>query len=257
MYAVFKREFLSYFRSPVGYVALALYAFLSGYLFVNQFGYGEVDMASEIASLRSFFVIIIPIITMGLFADDKKRGTEVLYYTNPLSLFNVVIGKFLAAFSLFAILFVNVIIHMLITVSCGGKVGVGVIGSIIVYFFLASLFIAIGIFASTITDSQVVSAIVSFVIILFIQLISNIATMISSTVTSFITSTFVTADLNKVNNFSTGLKNAIAWLDPFTKTSQFEYGIFSVVPLVYCFSIGIMFIYFTYRVLEKKRWAQG
>ena len=96
MLAIFKREFLSYFRSPVGYVAIALFSFLSGFIFYSQFATGAVNIATEVISLRSFFVIIVPIITMGLLSEDKKRGTDVLYYTTPVSLFNVVVGKVLA-----------------------------------------------------------------------------------------------------------------------------------------------------------------
>ena len=61
MLAIFKREFLSYFRSPVGYVAIALFSFLSGFIFYSQFASGAVNIATEVISLRAFFVIIVPI----------------------------------------------------------------------------------------------------------------------------------------------------------------------------------------------------
>ena len=118
MFAVFKREFFSYFKSPVGYIALALFAFISGYQYINMFAYAQANIASEIISMISFFVVFVPIITMGLLSEDKKRGTEILYYTNPVSLFDVVLGKFLAALALFGIMFVNIIIHIIITKSC-------------------------------------------------------------------------------------------------------------------------------------------
>ena len=73
MLAVFKREFLSYFRSPVGYVAIAIFSFLSGFIFYAQFSDGAVNIGSEVIALRSFFVVIVPIITMGLLSEDKKR----------------------------------------------------------------------------------------------------------------------------------------------------------------------------------------
>ena len=144
MTAIFKREFLSFFRSPVGYVAIALFSFLSGFIFYSQFSNHIVNIGSEVISLREFFVILVPIVTMGLLSEDKKRGTDILYYTTPVSLFNVVIGKLLAAFALFAVMFINVIIHIIVTLCCGGMFGVGAIGTIIVFFFMAFMFISMG-----------------------------------------------------------------------------------------------------------------
>ncbi|MBR6880974.1 MAG: ABC transporter permease subunit [Clostridiales bacterium] len=255
MLAVFKREFLSYFRSPVGYVALALFSFLSGYIFVSLFGSGEVNLAVEINLLTRYFMIIIPIITMGLFSEDKKRGTEVLYYSSPVSLFSVVMGKFLAALSLFAVLFVNVIIHMIITAMYGGVVDINAWGSVIVYFFLAALFIAIGVFASALTDNQIIAAIISFVIILAINLLSYISGMAQSAATTIATS--LGSDVDKVNTIGERVAAVINWFDPLEKTKNFLYGIFSVAPLIFCLSFTLVFLFLTYRVLEKKRWSQG
>ncbi len=257
MFAVFKREFLSYFRSPVGYIALALFSFLSGLIFINQFGSGSVNLSSEIISLRSFFVVVVPVITMGLFAEDKRRGTEIMFYTSPVSMFSVVIGKFLAALALMAVLFVNVIIHMIITAANGGVVDIGTWGSVIVYFFLAMLFIAIGTFASAITDSQIISAITCFVIILAIQLITTLSGLASSAVATFLSTKVFTFDAEKISKACDNVANAISWLDPFAKTQDFRYGIFSVSPLVFCLSSALIFLFLTYRVLEKKRWSQN
>lgn len=257
MFAIFKREFLSYFRSPVGYVAIALFSFLSGYLFINQFGTGMVNISSEIISLRSFFIVIVPIITMGLFADDKKRGTEIIFYTSPISLFDAVVGKFLAALSLFGIMFINVIAHMIITKSCNGVVDVGTWGSVIVFFFLAAMFISIGIFASAITDSQIISAILCFLLILITQLITSMANFVASFMASLLSASIWGLDASKIASVCDGVIEGISWLDPFAKTQDFRYGVFSVSPLIFCFSVALIFIYLTYRLLEKKRWSQA
>ncbi|SCW27806.1 ABC-2 type transport system permease protein [Ruminococcaceae bacterium YRB3002] len=255
MIAVFKREFLSYFRSPVGYIAIALFSFLSGYIFVNNFATGAVNIASEVISLRSFFVVIVPIITMGLFAEDKKRGTEILYYTSPIDLFSVVAGKFLAAFCLYGIMFVNVFIHMIVTKSCDGIVDIGAWGSVIVFFFLAMLFISIGIFASAITDSQIIAAIFSFIMIMVIQLLSTISSLAGNAIAAFLSMLGVASESS--NSVGEAITNGINWLDPFAKTSDFRYGSFSVAPLVFCISFAIVFLFLTFRVLEKKRWAKS
>jgi len=253
MTAIFKREFLSYFRSPVGYVAIALFSFLSGFVFYSQFATGTVDIAGEVITLRSFFFVIVPIITMGLLSEDKKRGTDVLYYTTPVNLFNVVVGKVLAAFLLYVIMFVNVIIHIIVTVSCGGVFGVGAVGTIIVFFFMAFMFISIGLFASAITDNQIISAIVAFIIILVTQIMGTIGDYLGSAFTAMLSS----VKFKSAVTFGDAISSAVNWLDPFLKTQDFRLGIFSVSSLVFLVSVGILFMYLTFRVLDKKRWSQA
>ncbi|MCR4689507.1 MAG: ABC transporter permease [Saccharofermentans sp.] len=255
MTAIFKREFLSYFRSPVGYVAIAIFSFLSGFLFYSQFSGNGVNLSSEINSLRNFFVIIIPVITMGLFAEDKKRGTEVLYYTTPVNLFSVVMGKFLAASALFGVMFINVFIHMFVTKICGGSVGVGTWGSVIVFFFMAFMFISIGILASATTDSQIIAAIFGFIMILVIQLISTISTYFGNTVTTILGNLGVNSET--AATIGSKITDGISWLDPFAKTQDFRFGVFSVSALMFCLSVTVIFLYLAFRVLEKKRWSQG
>ena len=255
MYAIFKRDFLQYFRSPVGYVAIAIFSFLAGFIFYSQYANGTVSISSEVISLRSFFVIIVPIITMASFAEDKKRGTEVLYYTTPVDLFSVVAGKFCAALALFAVMFINVFIQMIVTVSNGGMVGVGEWGSVIVFFFMAAMFISVGLLASALNDNQIVSAIVAFVSILLFQLLSTISSYAKSALNAVVFLMF--QDNNAANKAGEVIANVINWLDPFARTSDFRSGVFSVSSLVFCLSIAAIFLYLTYRVLEKKRWSQA
>lgn len=254
MLAVYKRELNSYFRNPTGYIALALFAFLSGFIFINKFNQGSVDMSAEIISLRNYFLVIVPVVTMGLFSEDKRRGTDILYYTTPSSLFSIVIGKFLAAMTLLGIMFINVIIQMIVTVKYGGTVNIGTFGSCLVYFFLASLFIAVGVFASALTDSQIISAIVSFVIIVLITVISNIASTISNSLASVLSVFGFKGE--SLYKFCDKVEDGINWVNPLTKSENFRYGIFSVAPLFYCISLTLVFLYLTYRVLDKKRWSQ-
>ena len=156
MYAIFKREFLSYFRTPVGYVAMAIFTFISGFVFYSFFSNGFVNISEEIITLRSLFVVIVPIITMGMFAEDRKRGTEVLYYTTPIELFSVILGKFFAAIALCFVMFINVFIHMIVVALCGVHLNIGIFGSILVFFFMAALFISIGMLTSVLTDNQII-----------------------------------------------------------------------------------------------------
>lgn len=255
MYAIFKRDFLQYFRSPVGYVAIAIFSFLSGFIFYSQYVGGAVSISSEVISLRSFFVVIVPIITMASFAEDKKRGTEVLYYTTPIDLFSVVAGKFLAAIALLGVMFINVIIHMIVTISNGGMVDIGAWGSVIVFFFMAAMFVSVGLLSSSLNDSQIVSAIVTFVMILIFQMLSTISTYAKSALNAVVYN--LTQDNELAATAGDNIANFINWLDPFARTSDFRSGVFSVSALLFCLSVAVVFLYITYRVLEKKRWSQG
>lgn len=254
MQAIFKREFLSYFRTPVGYVAMAIFTFISGFLFYSQFASGYVSISGEINSLRSMFIIIVPIITMGMFAEDRKRGTEILYYSSPLDMFSVVAGKFLAAMALYLVMFINVFIHMIVVAACGGKVDAGAFGSVLVFFFMAALFIAIGLLASVLTDNQIISAIVSFLFILLTQLLSVIGAYCGTAVSTIMA--YMDFETGTRNAVKEAITNTISWFDPFTKTEEFSNGLFSVSALVFCLSFAIFFLYLSFRILEKKRWSQ-
>lgn len=254
MYAIFKREFLSYFRTPVGYVAMAIFTFISGFVFYSLFASGSVSISNEIITLRSLFIIIVPIITMGMFAEDRKRGTEVLYYTTPVDLFSVVMGKFLSALALYLVMFINVFIHMIVLACFGGKLGIGVFGSVLVFFFMASMFIAVGLLASVITDSQIISAIVSFVFILVFQIMSMIGSYAGTAVSTLMS--YMGFSVNTRNGAKQNVANVIGWFDPFAKTDSFSNGIFSVSALFFCISFAAFFLYLSFRILEKKRWSQ-
>lgn len=260
MFAVFKREFLSYFRTPVGWVAISLLGIISGYYFIGMLtsSFPYVNIAAEIAYIRSFFVVLIPIITMRLFAEEKRNGTDVLLYTMPYSMMDAVLGKFLAALALQGIMIMSVFSHMIITVICSGNVNSATWGAIFGYIILAGLLISIGMLTSAMTENQIMSAVICFVVILFIAMLSNIANTAGEIFKSFLRITGLYG-MNEVSIYNAGenLKNAIIWLDPYTKTSCFTSGVVKIVPLIYCVSFTVVFIFITYRVLEKKRWSQN
>ena len=151
----------------------------------------------------------------------------------------------------------NIFLHMIITAFSGGVVNIGSWGSVIVFFCLATLFTSIGILASALTDTQIISAIISFVIILVIQLLQTLSTLASSALYSLLSSSLINMDTEKINTACSNLAAAISWLSPFSKTQDFRYGVFSIAPLVFCISMALVFLFLTYRILEKKRWTQN
>ncbi len=256
MLAVFKREFLSYFKSPVGYIAFALFAFLSGFMFSSAFKVATINMTSIIIRLCSFFLVIIPIVTMGLLSEDKKRGTDVIYYTAPIPLYKVVLGKYFAAVSLFGVFYSTIIVQIIVTKLYGGVIGLSVLSATVVFFCMVFLYVAVGIFASSLSESQIISAIVSFVFILIIQLLPTIGSFLSSGIISLM------GIFGKPKNTTlTSVRNAITyafnWLDPMNRIDTTNMHIFNVVSVIYCLSFAFFFLFLTYRMLEKKRWSQA
>ena len=125
MKAIFKRELASYFRSPIGWVVIALFALIGGsYFSIFMSTSGKVDIRSELDLLQIFLVIIIPIMTMRLFSEEKKNGTDILLYTSSVSMVRVVLGKYLAALSLLGISLLPVVFHMIILLIMGGLVNI-------------------------------------------------------------------------------------------------------------------------------------
>ncbi len=260
MFAVFKREFLSYFRNPVGWVAICLMGIISGYYFTGMITatFAYVNIQLEIDFLRTYFIILIPIITMRLFAEEKRNGTDVLLYTMPFSMKEAVFGKFLAAFSLQCLMLICVFSHMIITVILSGYISSATWGAIIGYLVLAALFISIGMLTSAMTENQIMSAVFCFVILLFLNMLSSIATSFSTLVKNVLkyTGLFHLSD-SAIYNVGENIRKAIVWFDPFDRTSCYTSGVFKIVPIIFCLSFTFVFIYITYRVLEKKRWSQS
>lgn len=171
IWGLFKKELRAYFNSPIAYIVITVLLISIGYFFFQTF-----FLASQ-ATLRSFFsfaawsfLLFGPAITMKLFAEEKKSGTIESLLTLPVREWEVVTGKFLAAWTLLAIYLVISFAYPISIAFIGNLDGGPVIGGYIGLFFLGGTFIAIGIFASTITRNQVVSLIVAFVIglVLFI-----------------------------------------------------------------------------------------
>ena len=260
MFAVFKREFLSYFRTPVGWIAICLLGVIGGYYFTGMLtsDTAYVNISLEIAFLRSFFIVLIPIITMRLFAEEKRNGTDVLLYTMPFSMKEAVIGKFLAALLLQVLMLISLFSHMIITVLLSGYISSAAWGAIFAYLVLAALFISIGMLTSAMTENQIMSAVVCFVILLLLSLLSSIAASIADMIKAVLRYTKLFG-LSESAIYSTGenIREAICWFDPYARTECFTSGVFKVVPLVFCMSFTVVFIYITYRVLEKKRWSQS
>lgn len=171
MIAIALHEIKSYFGSPIGYLVIALFLLFNG-LFLWVFD-GEYNiLQSGFADLSPFFTLapwillfLIPAVTMRSFSDEKKQGTIELLLTKPLSLWQIVSGKFLGAFLLIFAALLPTLVYVYVINSLGmpeGNIDMGrTIGSYFGLLFLVATYTSIGIFTSTLSENQIVSFLVS------------------------------------------------------------------------------------------------
>jgi ABC-2 type transport system permease protein len=234
MLAVYKREVKAYLFSPIAYVLLALFMIFTGYFFFMLLMYRIGDFMPILSQLSSVLIIIIPLLTMRLLTEERKGGTETLLLTAPTSLSGIVLGKYLAALTVYMALIAVSWLFPVVLVFFGGAVTVQLVGCYVAYFFMGASLIAFGLFASSLTENQIVAAIITFVGTLLVQISQYMATSVGGVP-------------GKV----------LEWLSLFSRFDGFLDGIFDIVPIVYFLSFAAVFVFLTVRMIEKRRWSQG
>ena len=192
MIAILKKEINSFFASPIGYLVVAIFLIINGlflWLFKGEFNildYGFADVSPFFMLAPWVFLFLIPAITMRSFSDEKKQGTIELLLTKPISNFNIVLGKSLAAFILIIIALIPTLLYVFTVYQLGNPVGNldmgSTLGSYFGLLFLVAAYTAIGVFASTVSDNQIVAFIIAVFICLFFFIgLDSIAEFTSST----------------------------------------------------------------------------
>ncbi|MFP4846285.1 gliding motility-associated ABC transporter permease subunit GldF [Winogradskyella sp. PE311] len=178
MLAILKKEINTFFASPIGYLVIGVFLVLNGlFLWVFKGEFNLLD--SGIASLSGFFLLspwilifLVPAVTMRSFSDEKKQGTLELLVTKPISHFQIVLGKFFGAFLLIILTLVPTLLYVYTVSQLGnseGNLDLGsTVGSYFGLLFLVSAYTAIGIFASTLSDNQIVAFIIAVFICFFL-----------------------------------------------------------------------------------------
>ena len=234
MVAILKRELSSYFNSAVAYVVMAVYFLFSG-LFFSMICI-ENDTSSLSYVFGNMFIIIlfiIPIITMKSFSEEKRQRTDQALLTSPTSLFEIVMGKFLGALILFAICSLIFVVYALVISFFTSPDWAVVLCTVLGLLLLGSALIAIDIFISVLTESMIISAVAGMGVGLLIYMLSNLSSNIT------------------VDSIATIVKK----IDFLTYYTNFTYGMLNLTDIIFFLSVTGLFLFFTARVLEKRRWS--
>lgn len=236
MSAIYKRELRAFFSSPIGYIFVAVFFAVNGALF-NYMVLRSSDsggIGTYYMTILFLFIIIIPLLTMKLFSDERRQHTEQLLLSAPVRLSAMVCGKFFAAYTVFAGTFLlSELLGMIPLYTYGSPNTALLLGNTVGILLIGAAFVAMGTFFSSLTESQLVSALVTMFFIALLLLVSML--------NSYIDSAFLRTVLN--------------WISIFSRFYDFSYGIFNFTSLFYYASIVFVFLFLTVRVYEKKRWA--
>ncbi|HNX14964.1 MAG TPA: ABC transporter permease [Oscillospiraceae bacterium] len=234
MKAIIKREFASYFAHPVGYLFIGVTFLLASFsFFIDVFLYATTDIAPVFSTLFSLVYLIVPLITMRLLSEEKRHKTEQVFYTSPVTMTEVIFGKFFGAGLIYIAATAIVFVHQLVLAFYGspdwGLLFCRYIGLIL----LGGLLIAIGLVVSALTESQAVAAIVALAISMVMGQVDSLTQSSSS------------QTLIKITE----------WISPGHHFTGFFNGNFSVADVFYYLSMTGLLLFVAVRILDRKRWA--
>ena len=205
MKAIFKRELRSYFTTTAGYIFLAIFLSANGFLFsvfTLKSGAGS-SVESYFTFFIMAFILLIPILTMKTFSEEKKAKTDQLLLTAPVSLFSIVMAKFLAAYTVFVSAIAISCLNFLILFRYGSPSAAIVWGSVLSVLLIGAACISVGVFISALTENQIVAAIVTMAVLLVMMMLSVLNAYISVPFLRTVLNWF--SLLNRFTNFSYGI----------------------------------------------------
>lgn len=234
MRAVFRREFRAFFTNPVGYGVLAVLFCISGYFFYLYNLYsGMADLTAVYSGLFTFTLLAAPFLTMRLFSEEKRQKTDQALLTAPVNLTGVVMGKFLAALALFAIGISITLVYAIIIALQATPDWLVIIGNYLGLLLVGGLILSIGVFISSLTESQIIAAIGTLAVSVLFMSIDVLSTLFSSF--SFVTS-------------------IVEFLSISSRYGDFTSGLIQYDNILFFLTAQALFIFLTVRVLDSKRW---
>jgi ABC-2 type transport system permease protein len=236
MLAVFKKEVSVYFLTPFGYVFMGLFLLLTGVVFsiYNLWG-AKGDIYGMLGVMNFVSIVIFPVLTMKLLAEEKKMATDQILFTSPVKLASIILGKYFAALLVYLVTLCSTGIFAGF-IMIFGKTSLGaILGSYLGFALLGAAYIAICLFASSLTDSQVTSAIIGFGLLFGFMIIGMLTNAIP----------FVF------------LKQIVSWFAILSKYGEFASGILKIGPLVYYLSFAVGFVFLTIVVVKSRLQDKG
>ena len=234
MKAIFNKEFKRYFASPIGYIFTAVFMILAAMFFLNGcIMYQVADISAIFSNINVVYLFLVSILTMRSFSEERNKKTDQLLLTAPCSVGEIVLGKYLAAMAVLGITVLISLIFPVVLCMFGNPPVSEIIGSYIGFVLLWGAFIAVGIFISSLTESQMIAAVFTFGVLLLIYFLDGIISGIS-------------------NRY---IATVLSWFSLMRRYSEFQRGILNIVNVVYYLSFIFAFLFLTGQGIERRRFS--
>ncbi len=235
MMAIAKKELKGYFLSPIGYVFLGVLFLMFGFYYYEVLLSQVSSLIPQVYSMLFIWIelILLPLITMRSFSEEIRNKTDQGLLTAPVGVFSIVFGKFLAAFFMFAIAMTATLIPAVVITFFSSPDWATIFGTYLGTLLCGAAFLSIGIFISSLTQSQIVAAISTFGVTLLLLLMGQLSSSVSNT----------------------ALANFFTWISFDTRYQKFTKGILDIPSIVFFLSVVAVFTFLTARKLESKRWS--
>ncbi len=234
MSAIYKRDLRAYFTSPVGYVFIAAFVFVMNLIFyIMNMLTGQNQLTAVFSIMFYALIVLAPILTMRTFSEEYKQKTDQLLLTAPVKPAGIVLGKFLAAYTVYVISLALLLIQVVIIAAVSTPNMAIIVGNYIALLAVGAVFISIGCFVSSLTENQLVANIATLGINVFLFLMDYAYSLINLT----------------------WIKHILYWISIYRRYNTFYVGVFSVADFFFYLCAVAVFLFLTVRVLEKKRWS--
>jgi ABC-2 type transport system permease protein len=286
MIAIFKRELKAYFLTPIGYLYMGFFLLVAGifYTFSNLLP-ADSRFSGFLGSILLIYLFAIPLLTMRLFSEEKRQKTDQLLLTSPVTITEIVCGKFLAALAIYILTLLVTVLYVIVIAVFGDLQGWETLGSYIGFIFLGASYIAVGVFISASTENQLTAALVTFFSLLVVWIIEPLSRIIpANTTVGLISASVLTLALvlflyintrNWIIVLSILIAAALAisgfylfnrtvfygfaqkfldWFSLNRRYESFSMGLLKFDSLLYYASFTGLFLFLTVRLIEKRRW---
>ena len=233
MLAIYKRELKAYMTSVIGYAFIALFLAVSGALFVYTTMYSMTANSSSYFTLMMiFFVVLLPLLTMKSFSEERKLRTEQLLMTAPVSIFSMVMAKYFAALTIFASSMLVAVLPFAILYRYATVKTAVLLGNLVAILLVGAAILAIGVFVSALTENQLTAAVGTVGLVLLFFVISLLNTVIPVYFIRFI----------------------LSGVSIFSRYQNFTQGVFDFAALFYYLSVAAVFLFLTMRIFDRRRY---